>query len=75
MITEQRDDAATIRLLRFECQELQTRVQWLLESRRGTLRELERAKWNMRYWGVIATVNTVVLIAALVLPAVLKAMR
>jgi hypothetical protein len=75
MNTEQRDDAATIRLLRAECQELQTRAQWLLESRLDTLRELERAKWNARYWGVIATVNLVVLIGAVILPAALAAWR
>lgn len=73
MTTEQRDDAATIRLLRAECQELQTRVDWLLESRLDTLRELERAK-RVRYWAVIASVNIFVLVAALVTPAILKAL-
>ena len=71
MNTEQRDDTATIRLLREECQELQVRVQWLLEARLDTLRELERAKWNARYWGIIATVNFVVLLGAVILPAAL----
>lgn len=75
MNIEQRDDTATIRLLREECKTLQTRVEWLLESRLDTLRELERAKWNTRYWGVIATVNIVVLIGAVILPAVLAAWR
>jgi hypothetical protein len=75
MNTEQRDDTATIRLLREECQELQTRVQWLFEARMDVLRELERAKWNARYWGVIAMVNLVVIIGAVVLPAALAAWR
>lgn len=75
MSTDQRDDAATIRLLRFECHELQTRVQWLLESRMDTLRELERAKWNARYWAVMAGVNTFILVAALTTPAILKVME
>jgi len=71
MNTEQRDDTATIRLLREECQELQVRVQWLLEARLDTLRELERAKWDMRYWRVIAIAHHVVLLGAVILPAAL----
>jgi hypothetical protein len=75
MNTEQRDDTATIRLLREECQELQTRVQWLFEARMDTLHELERAKWETRYWRVIAIAHHVVLIGAVVLPAALAAWR
>jgi hypothetical protein len=75
MATEQRDDAATIRLLREECKELQTRVHWLFEARMDALRELERAKWNARYWAVIASVNIFVIVAALVTPAILALWR
>ena len=75
MSTEQRDDAATIRLLRFECHELQTRIGWLSEARLDMLRELERAKWNARYWAVMAGANTFVLVAALITPVILKVME
>lgn len=75
MTIEQRDDAATIRLLREECEKMQTRVHWLFESRMDALRELEREKWNARYWAVIASVNIFILVAALVTPAILALWR
>lgn len=75
MNTEQRDDAATIRLLRAECERAQKLVRLLHELRMDTQRELERAKWNTRYWGVIAVVSIFVLVTALVTPAILKVME
>jgi hypothetical protein len=47
-------------------------------SENQMLRDLEQARWdleqakkNMRFWAVIATVNLVVIIGAVVLPVVL----
>jgi|688.fasta_scaffold35677_11 hypothetical protein len=47
-------------------------------SENQVLRDLEQARWdleqtkkNMRFWAVIATVNLVVIIGAVVLPVVL----
>lgn len=56
--------AAEIAHLREERRELQTRADRLLDSRMDTLRELRLAKWDTRYWRVIAIAHHVVLIGA-----------
>lgn len=67
MTIEQRDDAATIRLLRAECRGLQEQIDRLIGEKIQDIGELNRTKWESRYWRVIALSIGAVLAATLVL--------